>query len=413
LAFSDIAKRLHPADVGFAVAFRGTQLEDVEAYALSLESHRRSLVSAIDPQLESLPPIAPQPTETDMGGDFPEFRREVSDSITYKQASATWCVSRDPSGAAPNFLDGHRRAAAQTRLAQERVANIAAAWRTEAYQWYGRNFSLSTLRAICGRMPQLVESWAEPALGDGPTGLWYRVRFGGFLGKLCPALLEHEPELGFRLWRALRDETTGIVNCDTAYVAFAAPDNYYTQRARWEVIANAMDDFTLSRVSELAEGTGHDHWLRQAVTELIREPALWKRAKGLTLAAHMDTSISEFLAYQEKADVAGTWVEDRARWLQSVVQKHQFAKYWFHQFITADDADVSWGAWQMMLLCGDERLLLPKIFGEVEANPRAKQRFLLATAKKNGPREHFSRERERKETLFGIRIDRGEIVPFL
>jgi hypothetical protein len=76
LPFEEIAKRLHPADVGFAVAFRGTRAEDIEAYALSLEEHRRSLMNAIDPQIASLPPVAAPTAESEMGGDFPEFRWE-------------------------------------------------------------------------------------------------------------------------------------------------------------------------------------------------------------------------------------------------------------------------------------------------------------------------------------------------
>jgi hypothetical protein len=79
----------------------------------------------------------------------------------------------------------------------------------------------------------------------------------------------------------------------------------------------------------------------------------------------------------------------------------------------ATDSETSWGAWQVMMRCGDERFFLWGSLGTTPADPTMARRTRFVTAREDQTEQKLGREKERKETLFGMKIERGELFPFL
>lgn len=412
LAFEEIARRLHPADAGFALVQRGNRPDEVKLYALSLHQTWQSIVAATDPGVLGLPVVIADTAESRLGSEFPEFDQERADSVTFKNPSTTWMTPGPGNDIAATFQNPGKQIEEINRLCRQRVENIAAAWQTEALQWYGRDFSRSALRAICQEHPTLVSQWAEPALKDSPIGQIHRLRFGSLLAKLCPSLLEFQPTLGLHLWRVLRAEANSAVVCDSTFVAFAAADNACTNEARWQVINESANDATIGRIACAAEAMERTACLRSAVSQMIADARLWRKAKGLTLASFMNLTEEEFEAYVTAAGVDNTWVGSQLEWLRGNVRRNRFAQHWFRVFLETEDADTCWGAWQMVKFCADQRLFVWWSAPNIPAESTAAHRLRFFQAQQDRLEHDIDRDQKRKDTLFGIKIEAGEIFPF-
>jgi hypothetical protein len=104
--------------------------------------------------------------------------------------------------------------------------------------------------------------------------------------------------------------------------------------------------------------------------------------------------------------------------LRENVRKNTLARHWYSVFLKSEDSDSAWASLDIVLSLADERLLNwgAEIEKACECGKRAKERlrFLdMGWHGKRGLRKEIDRERERKEQLFGIGIQPGEIVPFM
>ncbi|MBV5324105.1 MAG: hypothetical protein J0626_01900, partial [Rhodospirillaceae bacterium] len=83
-------------------------------------------------------------------------------------------------------------------------------------------------------------------------------------------------------------------------------------------------------------------WLMEAIeTQVIMAP-LWRRGKGLALAALADLDEAAFGALVTKADVDDSWVGDALPALRAYHDRNRWARHWYRQFLTAPDKDKSY-----------------------------------------------------------------------
>ena len=82
---------------------------------------------------------------------------------------------------------------------------------------------------------------------------------------------------------------------------------------------------------------------RGAIERLIGESALWKRAKGLTLASFTNLPIEAFEQLVSDAGISETWVANQLAWLRGNIRRNHMAQRWYQVFLQSDDIDVSWG----------------------------------------------------------------------
>jgi len=225
--------------------------------------------------------------------------------------------------------------------------------------------------------------------------------------QLCPVLFEYEPELGLTLWKHLKADSGWLI-FDAVRAAFDPPDNSATEEARSILLSGCHNDAEISRVAEMAEFTGRHAWLLRTIEMLVSEAPLWKRALGLTLASFSNLDVPQFDFYVTRAGIEHAWIDVDALRLNLLNNKH--AQYWYRLFLRADTEDAAWGGLQMMLQCADGRFFIWRAQYEIEASSK-RLRFLKGID--DEVNKLLKRDKQRNETLFGIKIERGEVFPFV
>jgi hypothetical protein len=268
------------------------------------------------------------------------------------------------------------------------------------------------------KSPALVERWIQAALNDSPTGLSARTRLGTFLEPICRVLLNRNSQLGLKLWKMLHKREDNPLVIDTVDIAFTAEASYESRLARQIVLDECWNDASIARVAYSCGRSGREDWLDEVIKDLISSQRLWRRAKGLTLASFSDITQEHFEELVSRAAVAGSWIEESLSSLRENVRRNRLARYWYTLFLTAEDSDTAWGALQIVLSLADQRLLNWR--GEIEkafagsARTDRRLRFMeLGWSGKWGLPQEIDREKARKDRLFGIKIQPGEIVPFM
>ncbi|MGE5506720.1 MAG: hypothetical protein ACM31L_20020, partial [Actinomycetota bacterium] len=176
-------------------------------------------------------------------------------------------------------------------------------------------FPVEALRAIHARHGADVHAWAAAACAPTPEGRHFRAAASGFLQSLAAALAEDAPALGFRLWRTLRDEGVSprfllrMQGSDwMACLPFQATDTPDSQAARQAMLDQAITDQEFLELATIAHGCGRRDWLMDQIHAHLRMRPLWRRGKGLALAAVTDLDDAEYEGLVRMAGVEGTWV---------------------------------------------------------------------------------------------------------
>jgi hypothetical protein len=411
LPFARLAQRLNAVDAGYALNERGNKPEEIRLYARSLDKYWEEILAAAHPGMP-LPSVCLPGHDADTPSLMPEFVQAPDNTVTIKNPSTTWRV-RQPVDPKTLFSDTDVIVAAMNQVAQDHVAAITAAWHTVALQWYGRAFSRSAIDQIYQLDPDILARWSTPTLGDGPVSQDLRIRLGGLLTTISQVLLAHDSPLGLTLWHQLKDDQHNPMRFDAPAVAFSAANTSHSNQARWLTINDSHTDAQVSRIAYLAEKKGRHEWLKATITELINDSRLWRRALGLTLAGFSNVGLATFDNYVRVAQITETWVEGQVPFLRQQVSQNAFARVWFHRFLNDNDEDASWGALQMLIECADERFFT--WCDESETIPKSMQdrRLRILASRGQNLKETFNRDKARRDTLFGIKVERDEVVPFV
>src|ERR1051326_4026824 len=409
LPFASVALRLHPADASYALVERKLYPHEVSEYAGLLDSIYQSIMNAIDPVLLTLPSIV-APSKYDWSKrSFPEFAAQEPE-LTFRSPDLTWRTLPDAPADSLSF-DSTKAVEEANRVSRERASAISQAWKTDAFQWFGCGFSSAALGRICRDLPEIVNRWVEPVFQEGLSADKIRLRLGSFLGALCPLLLECDPPRGLKLWQVLRSGRTGPVVFDAARAAFEAPDNDCTAAARLQLLEECNDDAAISRIAYLAEERNRRQWLAATVQQLVMESPLGKKAKGLTLASFSNITLDEFDMILTRANLGETWLATQLPVLRKNLQKNDFAQSWFKSFLEADE-HAAWGSLQMLLSCGDHRFFTWRhLYLGDQRSRQARFRYIDSMGREI--ENELDRSKERRDTLFGIKVERGEIYPFI
>jgi hypothetical protein len=430
LPLEEIATRLRPAAMGYLIAKRGSVPEEIDVYASCLDREwRRTVEAADDTTIESLPEITAEDgvtggngaDDTQEGPRLARLHSGPTGRTVRLDRSSSW-TSGPPTESATELhemfaVDPEARAKQLNEDLRRRADAILAAWRTDAYAWFGRIFSLRSIDSVYQRHPSMVERWTQPAMADSSAAAAVRTRLGGILAPTCRVLLDRNPGMGRRLWNALSDRNGSPVVFDTTDIAFSAEDNPESSIARYTVLQGCWDDESIARIAVACARHHRREWLDKTVGELISAERPWRRAKGLALASFSDLTQDRFEELVSQAAIGDTWVGRYLRPLRENVRKNRLARHWYSVFLRAKDPDASWGALQLVLALADERFLNWRSEVEQECAPgglvEVRLRFLALGWTERELEQRVDRSKDRKERLFGIRIEKGEIFPFM
>jgi hypothetical protein len=178
---------------------------------------------------------------------------------------------------------------------------------------------------------------------------------------------------------------------------------------------DAHSDAHGASVVNAAETHDCREWLKDAIRTLATAGALAKRARALTAASFSDISFDDFDSLISLAQVENTWVQSLVPRLRTNVGKNVDAKYWFELFLTDQQADTAWGALEMCLSSADLRFTIwqARLGKMPETADLAARRRKFLLARRRDIQERLDREKDRREILFGVKIARGEIFPFM
>jgi hypothetical protein len=417
LPFADVASRLHPNVAGNLLAVRGNLAHEVRIFADALERHWQQIVNSYVPDI-SLPPVVAN-IEGD-GLSRIAFKGESANgSSRFRDVSTIWTPGPPGSSCASvadAMQDAISKSAAYIARINQRAADnadaLAAAWSTTAFQWYGREFCQAAFDQIFCEAPEYVERWVAPALRDGPIGIAVRIRLGSFLLHLCVTLLKYDTPAGWSLWRALCSDANSAARSVSHRMAFVAAEHPITDAERWRILDECWTDAALSSFAVWGERSGCGAWLRAAVARLISGPALWRKAKGLTLASFCDLDSDAFEKYVRTADVDGTWAAARLSWVRMNIERNALARYWYQVFLESDDRDTAWAALQVVRETADRRFHVwsPECVHNNVDDAEFRLKFLAANQRDF--EKALDRQKDLKDSLFGIKIEHDQIFPF-
>lgn len=283
------------------------------------------------------------------------------------------------------------------------------------YRLFGRGIPIHGLDKVIEGRPDLVESWV--------TGLMRQevltpdvAEFG--LG-LCSVLGFRDPDRASELCIHLSHALSGLrfnyrpTNVDSlTWLLFKLPSTPRVDSAREVMVGEATTDELLAQIAFAAQATGAGDWLERTIRRDLEGPEVFRLARGLTLLGHLDEGPA--------LDSLRVALEGRTGFLANVAtrsqersERNRRARFWFQQFLARRDRVEAWAAFRLCLRCVDRRF---GVWGDYlrdtgsELPPLWQQHLNLNTeeiwqaAEKN--------EGRLEDTLFGVRISKGEIVPW-
>ena len=185
-------KRIRPSAIGFVIEQRGYRPGEIEIYANCLDQEWQRIVSAVDPDVDRLPAIAINTDPSESGTQLPKLHEATTSGTVRLSNSWTSGPPTDRASELQNLLSADSGEKVQ-QLNQDRrrkIDAILAAWQTDAFQWYGRRFSVQAMDSLYQQHPKRVEQWIQPSLDDSLTSALLRVRLGSSLDPICRVLLK-------------------------------------------------------------------------------------------------------------------------------------------------------------------------------------------------------------------------------
>lgn len=414
IAIGECARRLDSVALGSLLARRGNRPEEICSYALALDTHWVAILQSSEGDVHRLPEVTIAPKQGRPGELLQPIPEARPGGLDWRDPSISWRSSKLPKLVLP-VESSEAQVKALNRRSVENAEALRAAWKTQAHQWRGRRFCRAALEQIHLLMPDIVHRWVAPALADGLSGELARERLATFLVEICLVLLEREPSLGWRLLQKLGEGHIGRVLSDITPFAFVAAHHQETTRQLGELAIRCNSDAALASFARSAVDSAHKDWLREIIDDLVQDARLWRKGHGLTLASFSDLTLTEFDSLVQFAAIDGSWIGDQVEWLRSNVRRNEYCRHWYRTFLEEEDFDVAWGAWQMVLGCGDGRFFSWRT--EIEKHGGvavgAKLRFLEAQSDHIDRRLQQETKKLRERTLYGIRTEREQVFPFI
>jgi hypothetical protein len=233
---------------------------------------------------------------------------------------------------------------------------------------------------------------------------------GGLFIALCEALLEVDWRRGVELWHAL-DETLrtkfqgeGGIN-ELMLIPFRVGDNPGVLGLRDELysLRRNTTDQALLILATCVTINKRLSWLLAKIDSDFSSREEWRQKRAIVLdgmIAELDLSSVEWF----EGPVTGTWGSLHRR-AQIMTIRRAIAKYWWRQFVDAQDVETAYSAWTLFVHYVDRRAHawvaeVLKPLGQSEELWRRKMLHMVAN------RSSLESEMKRQETRVGTDLER-------
>ena len=420
LPFDDLAKRIDPEWLGYAVKKRGYRAQEVATYAKLLDVIWRSISArTLPPEAESLCRyvlLEVNPKEESFANTLSIAETGPG---TIRFANYTW----GGSAGAGSLKDLMRSSNQESQIEElnalgKQVATLAEKERDNGNPWFSHAFRDGGLTEILAFDDTLWRSWIEPLLRDDRRARQLLALCRGFYEKLCSALLTHAPEQGSALFQKIASRPTIRITdarLDLPVLlmdAFAAPASPQVEQLLRGHIDNGTSDVELFESALLCQFGGREDWMRQLVNVWLQTDNDYDRARGLALLGFSNVETVGATLTNWIATHADSWVRDVA---ENALQNHRqnvWSRCWFDRFLSRSDPTEAWAAFRLFLRCVDRRFWLwVDSAGLSEAELWKRD----AMAMNVGAIESACKENEkdRKDNFLGQKVKPKELWPWM
>lgn len=408
----DLVRTLSISHLSHIVAIGQPDLQEIEAFA-ELVGAYWDKAAGVAQDAEELPTILSEDEENE---PYRRFRDQPSNAeVVSVDSQSSWGGSQPHAGTLQDVLGVEDEEALEERSRAFREIVNELREKDENALWDCAIEKEAMLR-IMDYSSGLIRKWIDevefqPRLVE---------RASGFYQSLCDALWDRDAEKALSLWRKLRSmrHTTRFVNRpESSDWISAMPfrrDDPAALVARNELLDSCMDDLSLLEVATIAIANNEFEWMEKQIKELISEPRLARRARGIMLACMSGVSNKELDRTINEAEVSGSWVGDLLVAMRDHKNKFEFAQHWYRTFLREDDNDLAWAAFQLFLRCVDRRAWKMMVLLEDEAQgPHKKQRKKISRSYAQSLRHRIERrEREMKGRYLTLKFKKGELLAF-
>lgn len=256
-----------------------------------------------------------------------------------------------------------------------------------------------------------VVSWLMPLLGGSAPVQWaFMESFP--LVPLTTALLRARPEIGARLWVALRDSYDhGIMRLpDFETLPLRGVEHEAVWKARDVMLERAKTDLALARIADEACARGLKDWLLNSLDSDLRQEAnAGRMARAMAIAGFCDSSpaLDQFWAERLAQPPAPGWLAQVHAWAWGHYQRNQWARHWLTGFLDEPDRDRAFGLHQLFMSCADRRVWswASDMLRSRDRVPHLWEQHLSLSSPALNKRIE-NREKELKETLYGTKTER-------
>jgi hypothetical protein len=415
MSFGELAQRISPEWLGYALGKRGCKSHEVEAYA-SLLNDIWQRIAGIELPPEIGGRIVTVKIERNSEAVFERINVRLHEAGGAKLTNNTW------GGSAGGSLERFRLAMDQEAahealsLGSRVVLDKIDAMRDAENPFFAQSFQHGHMDKVVALPEEPWRIWHSATREIGGERIIALCR--GFYEKLCAALLDYEPESGASLFRVLRTyDTIRLNDSDTRLPIllidlFAAKNSESVMELRNSILEDCCTDMALFEVSILSALGGADVWLKQKIETLRNSDWDYDRARawileGYSLSLEARERLQEFVAGGENS-----WVRDIAELALRNQTRNTYARHWFERFLAEADRIKAWAAFRLFLRCVDRRfwLWLPDMPLN-DAEPWKRDAFAANRAEICTMTE--KNEKEWQDTLVGHKIHPDQLWPWM
>ncbi|HEX9735307.1 MAG TPA: hypothetical protein VGG06_25345 [Thermoanaerobaculia bacterium] len=412
MSLSDLARRIDPLYLGFAVEKRGLLAEEVRWYAEKLHEIWTGIEG---PPLENVPRAG---LVAHVESQEPEFSRlgamfEADYLMQYVNPYAYWgrpVNDRVPHGdRLQRFFSGEDiqdrdRLLEEEFNRQRRLGNV----------WFGRIFFTNALPQVVQLRWDLVEQWLA---GSRDKLLMASTFYEG----LCDVLLRQSLKGGFELyWRLKREPlpvqitANGIERLD--YFLFKTPSTKEAREEWGRRLDYCRTDQQLLELVLVAEHGNGAAWLWNLCQEDLSSGIVKRRARALILLGFSSVSTALDILEAHAAQRPECWLTRVADKALDNWRRNQWAQHQYSRFLAAEDDIHAWAAFRLLLLCVDRRFWrwLPRFEDLSPELPGFKRRRAFFENNRDTLRNRIqNNEKQLAKSFLGTKVLEGEVHPWL
>lgn len=416
MSFDELAQRISPEWLGYALEKRGCKSHELDKYVRLLNDIWQRITGiGISPEMGGR--IVTVKVEQNSEAAFERIEVRHHNSGSTKFINYTWGGSAG-AGSIDQLKQSfdHDAMRQEQNLASRAVLEKIEAMRVAGNSWFVFSFSHGNLDKVVALTDAPWRPWVAAAMEDGGGRIIALCR--AFYEKLCATLLVHEPETGASLFRVLRTyDTIRLNDNDTRLPVllidlFAAKNSEPVAELRELILKDCSTDMALFELVLLSTLGGDEAWLNQKIEVMRNSNWDYDRAhawmlEGYSLSLEAHERLQKFVASSENS-----WVRDIAEISLQNQKRNSYARHWFERFLVENDRVKAWAAFRLFLRCVDRRfwLWLPDMpLNDAERWKRdalkANRAEICTMTEKN--------EKEWQDTLVGHKIQPDQLCPWM